>query len=185
MVVGTATRVVLRPLFASRTLQRAFSVKAIYSSFPATLLHYSPRNKIDLYDEQEANNQPDDTFDNKVVLKDGLVYPSASLDSPVSNGAVMYPNTFMMQEFLRQDYDDYLDRKAARTPVPSHLVLINDYVSRFSLQPTRGMTLQALNTALNEFFRKHAQIETADTWFKNHPYHLAKDDAEDAEWMAE
>ncbi|KAK5635722.1 hypothetical protein RRF57_011434 [Xylaria bambusicola] len=215
MVISATTRVALRPLFASRTVRRAFSVKAIYSSFPATLLHYSPRNKVDLYDEQEASNRPDDHFDNRVSLNNGLVYPSASSDSrelmtvifgsylvtradtnqsvAISNGALLCPNTFMMQEFLRLDYDEFLNREAGGQEVETPYIysvpkgksvaqlatLLNSMYSCFIFRNT------ALNIALNEFFRKHAQIEKADTWLKKHPYHLANDDTEDTKWMAE
>jgi hypothetical protein len=42
-----------------------------------------------------------------------------------------------------------------------------------------------LNEALNEFYTKHAQKETVEAWLDKHPYHLAMDDCEDAQWMAQ
>ncbi|KAI0427789.1 hypothetical protein F5Y09DRAFT_22540 [Xylaria sp. FL1042] len=196
MIVVTR-RLVSRPLLAPRILRRGFLVKAIYSSFPATLMYYSPRQKVGLYDEKEADDRPHDNYNDGVRLHNGLVFPSMSNDP--TNGAVMYPNTFLMQELIRRYYDEALDREEdgqkvdtpyiysipKGTPIPSHLILINQYIARFSLQPARGMPLQALNEALDEFFSKHAKKETADTWLDKHQYHLAIDDDIDAKWMSE
>ncbi|TGJ85892.1 hypothetical protein E0Z10_g2881 [Xylaria hypoxylon] len=198
-MIGMMKRIALRQLFASRMFRRRFSVKATYSSCPATLLHYSPHQKLGLYNEKEADNRPDDIYNDRVSLKDGLVLPSISQNSSTSNGAAMYPNTCMLQELFRQHYDDNLDREddgqevdtpyiysiPKGTPIPSHLILTNEWVSHFSLQPARGMPIRALNGVLEEFYSKHAQQETADAWFDKYPYHLANDDHIDAKWMSE
>ncbi|KAI0467840.1 hypothetical protein F4859DRAFT_226612 [Xylaria cf. heliscus] len=198
-MIGVTQRAALRPLFASRIMHRAFSAKAIYSCFPATLLYYSPRRRLGLYDEQETDDRPSDIYEDRVRLKDGLVFPGASRNPATSNGAVMYPNTFMMQELIRRYYDDALDRQddgqevgtpyiysvPRGTPIPSHLILVNEWISRFSLQPARGMPLQVLNEVLDEFYSKYAQKDTADAWLEKHPYHLAIDDDIDAKWMSE
>ncbi|KAG8406147.1 hypothetical protein J3458_021474 [Metarhizium acridum] len=68
----------------------------------------------------------------------------------------MFPNSFLMQELVRRYFDENLDREdegkevetlfiftlPKATPIPSHLILINDYISKFSLQPSRGMLLK-------------------------------------------
>lgn len=71
----------------------------------------------------------------------------------------MFPNTFLMQEVVRMYFDETLDREdegkdvetpfiytiPRGTPVPVHLILINEYLCRFSLQPSRGMPLEGLS----------------------------------------
>ncbi|KAI0972088.1 hypothetical protein F4678DRAFT_460920 [Xylaria arbuscula] len=186
-----------RPLLASRILRRHFSVKGIYSSFPATLMYYSPRQKLGLYDARTADDRPDENYDDGVALSNDLVFPGVYDNA--SNGATMWPNTFLMQEIFRRYYDEGLDREEdgqkidtpyifsvpKGTPIPSHLILLNESMSKFSLQPSRGMPLQALNKTLDEFYSKHATKETADEWLGQHPYHLAIDDYIDSKWMAE
>ncbi|KND87317.1 hypothetical protein TOPH_08074 [Tolypocladium ophioglossoides CBS 100239] len=178
--------------------RRQFSTKAIYSSFPATLHYYSPRATSTLFDHNENNGRPNTIRDEAVTVeKDGLVYPVVYSKS-VSNGAVMFPNTFMMQELVRRYYDEVLDREdegeqvewpfiytiPKGTPIPSHLILINEYISRFSLQPSRGMSLKDLNRSLDEFYGKYACKETADDWLETHPFQAALADDADAVWMA-
>ncbi|KAI0803775.1 hypothetical protein GGR55DRAFT_682188 [Xylaria sp. FL0064] len=196
-MISATRNIAFRPLLAPRILCRRFSVKAIYSSFPATLMYYSPRQKVGLYDKREADNRPHDNYGDGVMLDNGLVFPRVYDNSTASNGAVMYPNTFFMQELVRRYYDEALDREEEGqevdtpyifsvpkgTPIPSHLILINDYNAKFSLQPARGMPLRALNESLDEFYDKHAEKETADAWLDKHPYHLAIDDDIDAKWM--
>ncbi|PNY27842.1 Uncharacterized protein TCAP_02241 [Tolypocladium capitatum] len=178
-------------------LRRQFSVKAIYSSFPGTLHYYCPRRTSALFNHEENDSRPDHVHDEGVtVQKNGLVYPAVNGTS-VSNGAVMYPNTFLMQELVRGYFDDVLDREdegkqvespfictiSKGTPIPSELILINDYISRFSLQPSRGMPLKDLNRSLDEFYNKYAHRETAENWLNTHPFQQAVSDDADAVWM--
>ncbi|KAK4152363.1 hypothetical protein C8A00DRAFT_16322 [Chaetomidium leptoderma] len=66
----------------TKLFRRQFSVKAIYSSFPATLLYYSPRQRSSLYDIKESDSRPDDLYDEAIhVEKDGLVYPAVTKNS--------------------------------------------------------------------------------------------------------
>jgi hypothetical protein len=76
-------RIALHPPFASQVLHRGFSVKAIYSSFPVTLLYYSPHRKLGLYDEEEVDNRADDIYEGRAKLKDGLVFPCESMTATV------------------------------------------------------------------------------------------------------
>lgn len=63
-------------------LRRQFSVKAIYSSFPATLHYYCPRRTSSLFDHQETEGRPDDIYDEGVTIhKNGLVYPAVDVSS--------------------------------------------------------------------------------------------------------
>ncbi|KAH6640659.1 hypothetical protein F5144DRAFT_561218 [Chaetomium tenue] len=178
---------------------RHFSVKAIYSSFPATLHYYSPQKKVVLFDHKGSDNRSQELFEEAVtVAKDGLVYPTVNAAS-MSNGAVMFPNTFMMQELVRRYFDEVLDRQdegedieapslytvPKGTPIPSHLILINEYISRFSLQPSHGMSLEDLNRSLNEFYERHAKKETVDSWLENHPFPEALPDEADERWKAQ
>ncbi len=60
-----------------RLQRRTFSVKAIYSSFPASLAYYSPRHRSSLFDHKENESRPDDLYDESIAIaQDGLVYPS-------------------------------------------------------------------------------------------------------------
>jgi len=74
----------LRPLRPGRLAfapprRRYFSVKAIYSTFPATLHYYSPRPGSRLYDHREYNSDPDNLHDEGVIVdEDGRVYPHAT-----------------------------------------------------------------------------------------------------------
>ncbi|KAM4058951.1 hypothetical protein HRG_008172 [Hirsutella rhossiliensis] len=115
-----------------------------------------------------------------------------------SNGAIMFPNTFMMQELVRTYFDQVLDGEEQGnlvdmpsvytipkgTRIPSHLILINEYTARFSLQPSRGMPLKDLNQALDEFYAKHAHMEAAEKWLDAHPFQDAIPDDADAAWTA-
>ncbi|KAK3330831.1 hypothetical protein B0H66DRAFT_76170 [Apodospora peruviana] len=189
--------------------------KAIYSSFPATLLYYSPRSRSGLFDHRELNSRPDDLFDETLAVTDwhgankGLVYPyidSLNRRPPtkrnstgVANGAAMYPYTFLMQEVVNRNYDLFLDcqemgRKVETphiytipkgTQIPSHLILINSWTCRFFLMPARGMKIEDFNTCLDEFWDEYAIKETVVDWLIKHPYHQAIPDEDDAEWMAE
>ncbi|QPH03918.1 hypothetical protein C2857_000363 [Epichloe festucae Fl1] len=69
------------------------------------------------------------------------------------------------------------------TPIPADLILIHDFLSQFSLQPSRGMLLQDLNRSLDEFFDGFASKEDAESWLETHPFHLALSDDADSEWM--
>ncbi|KAG9254763.1 uncharacterized protein F5Z01DRAFT_654781 [Emericellopsis atlantica] len=177
--------------------RRLFSVKAIYSSFPTTLHYYSPRYSSSLLNHREIDDRPDGLYEEGVIVgQHGLVYPGVTGTS-VSNGAVMFPNTFMMQELARRHFNENLDRedegKQVETPfiytiprgtqIPSDLILFNDYISQFSLQPSRGMPLADLNHLLDEFYNRHAQKESAETWFDAHPYQNAMADDADDVWM--
>lgn len=70
----------LRPLIVHQQprmlSRRLFSVKAVHSSFPATLHYYCPRRSSSLFDHRENDDRPDDLHEEGVILgKHGLVYP--------------------------------------------------------------------------------------------------------------
>ena len=89
------------------------------------------------------------------------------------------------------------------TKLPVDLILVNDCISRFSLQPSRGMLLKGeymiarqssayvlnflieLNELLDELYEKCAQRLTADRWIDTHQFHDAVADDADAIWMAQ
>ncbi len=59
--------------------RRWFSPLAIYSRFPATLYHYSPKSKPYLLDRGQDDDRPQDTGANSVeIAADGLVYPKVT-----------------------------------------------------------------------------------------------------------
>ncbi|KAG6236962.1 hypothetical protein E4U23_000146 [Claviceps purpurea] len=179
-------------------LRRQFSVKAIYSSFPASLHYCSPSRTSALFNIEEKDSRPEDSVAEGVTIdKDGLVYPAIKAKTN-SNGAPFYPNTFLLQEIVRQNFDYYLDCEeegkkvqppfiftiSKGTPIPSDLILINNWLSSFSLQPSRGMSLQDLNRTLDEFYNKHALKEAADDWLDKHDYKDAVVDDDYKVWMA-
>ncbi|KAJ3463533.1 hypothetical protein MRS44_008319 [Fusarium solani] len=112
-----------------------------------------------------SDDRLNDLYDEGVTVeKNGLVYPAVDARS-VSNGAVMFLNTFMMQELVHRYFDEVLDREdegsqfeklfiytvSKGTPIPSHLILVNECISRFSLQPSRGMLLK------DEFYAEYGK----------------------------
>lgn len=59
--------------------RRNLSVRAIYSSFPASLLRYSSRPKSSLFDVKDLELRVDDSPEDAVrVSGDGLVYPGVA-----------------------------------------------------------------------------------------------------------
>ncbi|KAG6106878.1 hypothetical protein E4U31_000515 [Claviceps sp. LM219 group G6] len=165
--------------------RRQFSVRAIYSSFPATLHYSSPSRNSALYDYEEAESRLDGSLGEAVKIhKDGLVYPT-SKTTMSSNGVTFYPNTFLLQEVVRQHFDYYLECKEEGkqaekrfvftifkgTPIPSDLILLNDWLAN-------------LNRTLDEFYNKHALKENADDWLAKHPYKDAVAEENEEVWMA-
>src|SRR6266516_3693460 len=65
----------------SHRAYRQFSVLSIHSTFPASLLRYSPTRKSTLFDYAQ-HQEEHDVEDGVRVSKDGLVYPMASNDWP-------------------------------------------------------------------------------------------------------
>ncbi|PNY23834.1 Uncharacterized protein TCAP_06226 [Tolypocladium capitatum] len=159
----------------------------------------SPRQGSSLFDHQENESRPNDVYDEGVVIaRDGLVYPGVHKHS-VSNGAAMFPNTFTQQEYIRRYFDDFIDREEngkavdiphmftipKGTPIPRHLILINECLARFSLQPSYGMSLRVsveLNKSLDEFWDQYATKETAEKWLDEHPFQSAMTDDGDQIW---
>lgn len=172
--------------------QRHFAILATHTSFPATLIRYSSTKKSDLFSRATRQTQGGQTYEDAVeVSANGLVGLQASnnwtcrysiempiknvtLTHVVSNGALFMPNTFNMQELIRNNYDQYIEMDEAGkaveppliytvlkgtyaafywfeprltlpylgTPIPSSLMLLHEADERFSLQPSRQMSLE-------------------------------------------
>lgn len=56
--------------------RRPFSVKAIYTSFPASLIYYSPQQKLNLFDHKEDESRPNDLFEDGVTVAKKWIYLS-------------------------------------------------------------------------------------------------------------
>ncbi|KAM4067047.1 hypothetical protein HRG_012192 [Hirsutella rhossiliensis] len=85
--------------------------------FFLTLHYYCPRRSPALFDRRENDRRPEGIYDDGVEISDhGLVYPSVNKASD-SNGAVVFPNTCMMQELVRTYLDQVLDREELGKPV--------------------------------------------------------------------
>ncbi|TFK50771.1 hypothetical protein OE88DRAFT_1645067 [Heliocybe sulcata] len=69
------------------------------------------------------------------------------------------------------------------TAIPDNLLLYRERDSRFLLQPSRPMSLTALNQTLTDFYMKSGIMFNPDKWLQENPYHEALfDDSE--EWMS-
>lgn len=173
--------------------RRNFSVISVHSSFPATLYRFQPLRQSSLYNSFDRGSN---IHDGVLLGDDGLISPRVSADIPFSNGAMFMPNTFMMQELMRTFFDQYTenseDKNTPEKPVvicirrgvsvPNSLVLLREYLSRFSLQPSQPVSLGDLNKLLDEFYSKHATITALEEWLDQNEYHEAADDAS-ADWV--
>jgi hypothetical protein len=103
--------------------RRNLSLISVHSTFPATLYRFQLQRESRLYDKnlQQDDGEVEDAVE---VSKDGLVCPRITntgeqsvLLPPafitqiniVSNGALLMPNTYFMQELTRMSYDYYMD----------------------------------------------------------------------------
>ncbi|KAL2859977.1 uncharacterized protein BJX67DRAFT_335529 [Aspergillus lucknowensis] len=189
-------RNILRPITgASAHFQnrRALSYASSHSVSPATLYRFQVCPESKLFDKRFE--QDDWEWEDGIeVARDGLVYPKISPD--VSNGALFMPNTHFMQEITRRAFDNYLDAIdngqpvacplylsiSKGTAIPKTLTLYRERDSRFTLQPSYPMTLQALNEALNCFYATSCSSTPPEEWLKRNPYNEAYfDNSED--WM--
>ncbi|KAJ6140217.1 hypothetical protein N7471_006703 [Penicillium samsonianum] len=174
---------------------RTFSLLSTHASFPATMYRYQLERKATLYDvTQDETRHRKDAVN---VSKDGLVHAAISKSSPYSNGPVFMPNSRLMQQMLRFDFERYQeeigDGKSLMdptvicvprgTPIPSALVLWREGMSRFSLQPSSPMEIEKLNDVLSEFYEKSATVVGAEEWIENHPYQESFPDANEKGWM--
>ncbi|KAG0153001.1 hypothetical protein Pdw03_7680 [Penicillium digitatum] len=174
---------------------RRFSLLSTHASFPATLYRYQLERKATLYDvTQDETRHRKDAVN---VSADGLVHASISKSSPYSNGPIFMPNSRLMQQMLRFDFERYQeeigDGKCPMdptviciprgTPIPSALVLWREGVSRFSLQPSSPMEIEKLNDVLSEFYEKSAKVIGAEEWIENHPYRESVADENEKGWM--
>jgi hypothetical protein len=76
LAVRSLLRASQLPPARARALGSICRLPAIYSSFPASLFRYSPRQKSSLFDVKELDQRQDDPRDDAVtVSKDGLVHP--------------------------------------------------------------------------------------------------------------
>ncbi|OQD62337.1 hypothetical protein PENPOL_c012G10229 [Penicillium polonicum] len=174
---------------------RKFSLLSTHTSFPATMYRYQLERKATLYDvtQDETRHRKDAVS----VSADGLVHATISKSSPYSNGPIFMPNSRLMQQMLRFDFDRYQeeigDGKALLdptvicvprgTPIPSALVLWREGMSRFSLQPSSPMEIEKLNDVLSEFYEKSATVVGAQEWIEKHPYRESSPDDNEKGWM--
>ncbi|KKK13673.1 hypothetical protein P175DRAFT_0473722 [Aspergillus ochraceoroseus IBT 24754] len=173
--------------------RRGLSYVSSHSVFPATLYRFQVRPESPLFDKKFDRDDLE-WEDGIEVANDGLVYPKISMD--VSNGALFMPNTHLMQEFTRGSYDNYMEavdngQPAGRpgylsiskgTAIPKSLTLYRERDSRFTLQPSQPMTLQALNETLTDFYSKFSTSTPPGEWLDKNPYHEAFFDNSE-EWM--
>ncbi|KAJ9488770.1 hypothetical protein VN97_g4526 [Penicillium thymicola] len=174
---------------------RKFSLLSTHASFPATMYRYQLDRKATLYDvTQDETRHRKDAVN---ISADGLVHATISKSSPYSNGPIFMPNSRLMQQMLRFDFDRYQeeisDGKALLdptvicvprgTPIPSALVLWREGMSRFSLQPSSPMEIEKLNDVLSEFYEKSATIVGAQEWIETHPYRESSPDDNEKGWM--
>ncbi|KAJ3036274.1 hypothetical protein HDV00_002930 [Rhizophlyctis rosea] len=96
------------------------------------------------------------------VPANGWVQPHTSNYYEGRNGAIMQPNTIMMQNFVkasqRTSWGLTIFRIPAGTPLPPELVLIEEGPSQFSIQCTEPMPLRELNERITTFLRKNGEM---------------------------
>ncbi|KAI9755953.1 MAG: hypothetical protein M4579_004084 [Chaenotheca gracillima] len=185
---ANALKSILRTVARPDVARRSFSVISIHSTIPTILLRLQCQPQSALFDYAGKDPAEVDPEDGVTVAEDGLVYPKVSHDEPSlssqnTNGVGMMPNTFLMQEIVRNTVDWYHEglvdglpliyRVAKGAPVPPRLILIQDRLSHFSLQPSVPMPLDVLNQTLDSFYEKHAQRMTAEEWLDDHPFEEA------------
>ncbi|KAH6662010.1 hypothetical protein B0J14DRAFT_571265 [Halenospora varia] len=75
-------------------------------------LRYNSRPKFGLYDRRKRHERGDDpNWDGIEVAEDALVYPGILEGPTLYKGAMLMPNTFTMQEFVRTEIDYYIGNK--------------------------------------------------------------------------
>ncbi|KAJ5457519.1 hypothetical protein N7475_008907 [Penicillium sp. IBT 31633x] len=174
---------------------RKFSLLSTHNSFPATMYRFQLERKSTLYDatQDETRHRKDAV----TVSGDGLVHARISKSSPYSNGPIFMPNSRLMQQMLRFDFERYQedigDGKSLMDPtviciprgtrIPPALVLWREGLSRFSLQPSHPLEIEKLNEALSEFYENSAEIVGAEEWIEKHPYRESFADQNEKEWM--
>ncbi|KAJ5782102.1 hypothetical protein N7457_003876 [Penicillium paradoxum] len=174
---------------------RKFSLLSTHASFPATMYRFQLERKATLYDvRQDETRYRKDAIS---VSDDGLVHAMISKSSPYSNGPIFMPNSRLMQQMLRFDFERYQedigDGKSLLdptviciqrgTPIPPALVLWREGVSRFSLQPSEPLEVEKLNDVLSEFYEKSATVISAEEWIEKHPYRESFADQNEQGWM--
>ncbi|KAJ6185110.1 hypothetical protein N7519_006411 [Penicillium mononematosum] len=174
---------------------RKFSLLSTHASFPATMYRYQLDRRATLYDvTQDETRHRKDAVN---VSKDGLVHAAISKSSPYSNGPIFMPNSRLMQQMLRFDFERYQEEIAdgkclmdptvicvpRGTPIPPALILWREGVSRFSLQPSSPMEIEKLNDVLSEFYEKSATVVGAEEWIEKHPYRESFADENEKGWM--
>ncbi|KAF7621564.1 hypothetical protein AFLA_011860 [Aspergillus flavus NRRL3357] len=148
-----------------------------------------------LFNQQEGKGSY--IRDGVTVSENGLVYPMLSPSFPYFNGPVFRPNTCLMQELLRTDYDHYAEAAEVGGPttdplvitirkdtvIPPSLILFRDETSRFSLQPSSPLLLSVFNNMLDEFYSTSATFTDAVEWMEKHDFHDAFADSATEDWM--
>ncbi|OGE49285.1 hypothetical protein PENARI_c022G04929 [Penicillium arizonense] len=174
---------------------RKFSLLSTHASFPATLYRFQLQRNATMYDANQDETRH--RKDGIKVSEDGLVHAMISKSSPYSNGPVFMPNSRLMQQMLKFDFERYQedidDGKSILdptvlciqrgTPVPSALVLWREGLSRFSLQPSEPIAVEKLNDVLTEFYETHATVLGAEEWIEKHPYRESFADQNEKGWM--
>ncbi|KAJ5580251.1 uncharacterized protein N7459_006236 [Penicillium hispanicum] len=168
----------------------------MHRSFPATLYRFQVCRESRLFDRAIEHDHWEGS-DGVELSRDGLVHPHVAKGNPwKSNGALFMPNTHFMQEITRMSYDNYMEGLDNGQPpsephylcipkgttLPPSLTLYREYASRFTLQPSLPMSLDALNQTLTQFYRESGCVISAPDWLDKNPYSEAGFDDEEG-WM--
>lgn len=88
------------------------------------------------------------------------------------NGASVRPNTFFMQEIIRnfRGKDTTIYRLPQGTPLPEDLVILHEHTDHHSIQCTRPMTLEELNKAVTKFCKDHGEKMTKEEFVEKYPF---------------
>ncbi|KAF4511175.1 hypothetical protein G6O67_002995 [Ophiocordyceps sinensis] len=104
----------------------------------------------------------------------GMVKPLAPhaqvFEAP--NGASMRPNSTNQQRLVGSSFKGpnvIVYAVAAGTPLPEDLVLVHERSDHYSLQPSKVMTLQGLDSAITNFLWHKATMYTREQWIDKYP----------------
>ncbi|KAF2755774.1 hypothetical protein EJ05DRAFT_503226 [Pseudovirgaria hyperparasitica] len=167
--------------------------------FPASLLRINSGSFYKQFDFERCDHRCNE-------LESKAASPVTWARLPLSDGIVLLPNTFTMQEIIRTAMDNYdldieegsdVDRPyiftvpkgksllefSFGTLVPDTLALYRNNIAHFSLKPARPMPNDAYVEILSKFYTEHALKEDADEWLSSHSFQNAVSDENESKWM--
>ncbi|KAJ9353658.1 hypothetical protein DTO280E4_7251 [Paecilomyces variotii] len=115
--------------------------------------------------------RPKRSFD--LLTTAGKVQPKALNPATYEwpNGASMRPNSEIQQNLVRtfRGSSIYVYAIPAGTVLPDDLILVHEFGDHYSLQAREEMTVEELNSKINDFLTTKGQRFTKDEWLQRYP----------------